>query len=150
MARKFTCKSTHNNAGIAAGFLRVRRDRELKDWDQVLAFVSEFGDGANVSDGTDKVKVHVRSRGEKGHPTSIAVRLYNTDIVTYYSDWTAECDNGGFDTPTTFSRLNQFGPRGYWFNHGGRKLYRFGMGVSGERGRCEKGVRFPVGPKEEK
>jgi hypothetical protein len=45
----------------------------------------------------------------------IAIRLYATDILTYYPDGTFKANTGGYSTLTTMRRMNQFGPRGWWF-----------------------------------
>lgn len=44
------------------------------------------------------------------HPDSITIRLHRTDIVTYYPDGKTMLTSGGWKTPTTKNRINQFSP----------------------------------------
>lgn len=69
------------------------------------------------------------------HRDSIVIRLYDTDIIKYYSDGTFSWTNGGYDTPTTSARANQFGPVGVYFANRKGKLYANGV---------EEGARIPV------
>ena len=56
--------------------------------------------------------------------TSVAVRLHETDIVTYAEDGSVTLNTGGWKTVTTKDRINNFSPfavwsrRGTWFVHG--------------------------------
>jgi hypothetical protein len=84
------------------------------------------------------VEIVVRE-GTPENPEAIAVKLYETDIITYYSDETFGFTNGGYYTPTTSSRANQFGPKAYWFGHTNMLLH---AGEAPER----EGQRPPVYP----
>jgi hypothetical protein len=57
--------------------------------------------------------------------SAIAVRYHNTDVVTYHHPATgrvATLDNGGYRTPTTVSRINEYCPDEY-----GAELYDHGV-----------------------
>lgn len=60
--------------------------------------------------------VYLEPRGE-----AIAVRYYNTDIVTYYPDGRIELRNGGWQTVTTKQNISAFSPftiyqeKGVWY-----------------------------------
>jgi hypothetical protein len=62
--------------------------------------------------------------------------LYNTEIVRFYQDETFSVDNGGFNTPTTSTRVTQFTPMGYsaWHSKGKMMLNSSATGHD---------VRFP-------
>lgn len=45
---------------------------------------------------------------------SIAVRLHNTDVVTYYPDGRVKLDSGGWRAHTTKERINNFAPVRIW------------------------------------
>lgn len=63
-----------------------------------------------------------RSTGQRGTsvirltPTEIAVRYHNTDVVVYHHpqipDKVATIDHGGWLTPTTAARINEYAPEG--------------------------------------
>ncbi len=44
---------------------------------------------------------------QRRSPDAIAVKLHDTDIVTYYADGTTVLDSGRWQTPTTKDRMNQ-------------------------------------------
>jgi hypothetical protein len=44
---------------------------------------------------------------------AVALRLHNTDVLTWYSDGRIELNNGGYPTRTTHDRMNQYLPPGY-------------------------------------
>lgn len=120
-------RATHLYAGVAGRWLS-RTKGEIHSYRDCVKFLGDQDErkiGANV--------VVVR-RGE-----AVAVRLYDTDIVTYYPDGTFEADNGGFRTPTTSNRLNQFGPRGWNFSHEKKQLIAW---RTGEKHICP--CRLPV------
>jgi hypothetical protein len=111
--------TTHMYAGIAA--LGVKAKAEVKSFAQAAAFLGKRREKNLASN------VWVCLREEKdGQPTAIAVRLYNTDIITYYSDETFVADNGGYNTLTTANRCNQFGPSDYYFGHAAKQLWASG------------------------
>jgi hypothetical protein len=92
------------------------------------AKIKSFKEAVDFLDGEREKKLgsNVVARVKAGpahRPKSVAIRLYNTDIITYHNDGTFEADNGGFNTPTTSTRCNQFGPEGFSFAHYGKKLW---------------------------
>ena len=76
---------------------------------------------------------------------SIYVVLYNTAILVYYPDETFEADNGGWNTPTTVNRLDQFGPKAWYFFHNKKLLWGWARGSRQEEQVCT-GRRLPVYP----
>jgi hypothetical protein len=56
------------------------------------------------------------------YPPSYEIILYRTPIVRYYPDGTFSVDNGGFNTPTTSSRVSQFTPDWFTGQHERKKL----------------------------
>lgn len=66
-------------------------------------------------------------------PTTIALRLYNTDIVTYHSNGDVTLNTGGWLTVTTKQRMNNYAPvriyshRGVWYVGNDDTLYADGM-----------------------
>lgn len=121
--------TTHQYAGIAAGQVKAKAD--VRSFAEAAAFLGD--EQAKII--ASHVLVHRVS------PDAIAIRLYDTDIVTYYADGTFEADNGGWNTPTTTSRLNQFGPHGWFFGHGKKKLFGRGQPMG-------KGLRYSIAARE--
>jgi hypothetical protein len=97
---------SHYYAGIAANN-PVKAKAEVKSFEQAEAFL----DGEEERKLASNVVVHLVE------DDGIAVCLYNTDIITYYPDGTFIAKNGGFNTPTTSTRCNQFGPKNWCFFH---------------------------------
>ena len=97
---------SHYYSGIAANN-PVKAKAEVKSFEQAEAFL----DGEEEKTLASNVVVHLVEND------GIAVCLYNTDIITYYPDGTFVADNGGFNTPTTSTRCNQFGPKEWYFFH---------------------------------
>ena len=74
---------------------------------------------------------------------AIAVKLHSTDVVTFLPDGSTILDSGGWKTPTTKQRMNEYGPvrigqeRSDWIVYGPgwtrAGLYRDGMRI-GPRG----------------
>jgi len=60
---------------------------------------------------------------------SIAVRLHKTDVLTYDLGGNVVFDSGGWQTVTTKSRMNTFGPTGYGISQTNHvwHLYRYGQ-----------------------
>lgn len=87
-----------------------------------------------------------------GWPRWYALVLYDTEIVRYYRDGTFSVDNGGYNTPTTSTRVNQFTPDAWSFWHHDGVLCavrhpepdftRYGVGLK----RCDHSVRLPESP----
>ncbi len=48
---------------------------------------------------------------ERRDPSSIAIRLHTTDIITLHRDGSFRLDSGGWNTPTTRDRINRYIPR---------------------------------------
>lgn len=46
-------------------------------------------------------------------PSSVAIRLHNTNVVTFYQDGKVILNTGGWHTVTTKERINRFIPGGY-------------------------------------
>lgn len=49
---------------------------------------------------------------------AIALRLHNTDILTFYPNGDVRFNSGGWKTVTTKSRLNEYGPARIWSDRG--------------------------------
>lgn len=64
----------------------------------------------NVTLGNNTVLVERTEWTEDGEVTNYAVRLHNTDIVTFKSDGRIVLNSGGFYSRTTADRMNQFVP----------------------------------------
>lgn len=104
-------RTTHLNAGIPANSY-IKAKAEVKSYEDAATFLGNDREKKLASN----TVVH------RVAPDAIAVRLYETDIITYYADGTFTADNGGFNTPTTSTRCTQFGPRGWFFYHHKKKL----------------------------
>jgi hypothetical protein len=116
--------------------------RSYADCEAFLDNLDERQLGSNVV--VRKIQPHFRGQGPHRYEggkkcvycgerktldrSSFAVRLYGTDIIIYHCDGTFEFDNGGFNTPTTSTRCNQFGPTGWWFSHHKKKLHAYRSG----------------------
>lgn len=108
MPRTFTVRSTHTNAGIAAlTTLKTVGNAEVHSYEDAECFLG----GLSFRKIASNVMIFRNS------PTTISVKLYQTDIVTYHKDGTFTAQNGGFNTPTTSARAQQFGPRNTYFYH---------------------------------
>jgi hypothetical protein len=138
MPHQFAMRATHNNAGIAAShFIKTVDDAEIHSYDDALKFLGGRGSrkiGSNVMVIANK-PIHRDAWIE--FPYAIAIRLYGTDILTYHKPTAKgeffEADNGGYNTITTATRCQQFGPKGDWFCHGDKKLmangHQTGLGI---------------------
>lgn len=51
---------------------------------------------------------------ERRTPSTIAIRLHQTDVVTYHSDGSCILNTGGWRTTTTKDRLNKYSPVYIW------------------------------------
>lgn len=121
-------RATHDYAGIAANS-EVKAKATIKSWRDADEFLGSAESSKQLA---SNVSV------ERDLEDNLHVVLYATRIVTYYPDETFSVRNGGFNTPTTSSRVSQFTPDGYVFYHKGRKLT-----VNNESKTAE-GKRFPV------
>ena len=117
--------TTHQNAGIASW--RFKPKAKINSYHEAAIFLGRWA----VADLGSNMKVCRRG------PHAIAIRLYDTDIITYYSDDTFEANNGGWNTPTTSTRLNLFGPAGWHFGHHKKRLQGNGKPM-------EPGIRYKV------
>lgn len=90
----------------------------------------------------DKIRITKDSRGnvyivESDDDVSLAkdergtfeIIFYDTCIVKYYADGSFSVDNGGFNTPTTSTRINQFTPRWFSVSHVDKKLVALAANV---------------------
>lgn len=71
------------------------------------AFMARFRDGRTDSAKLAHNTVVVAREGNVRGEDAYAIRLYNTDIVTFYRDGTIKLDNGGHQTVTTKARMNE-------------------------------------------
>ncbi len=119
--------TSHINAGIpATSFIKTKAP--IKSFTDAFNFLS----GEKEKKVASNVVVHKLKNSK-----SIAIKLYGTDIIIYHSNGTFEADNGGFNTPTTSTRCNQFGPKDWTFFHHKKKLrgyfdgrdYKTGLGT---------------------
>lgn len=110
------CGANHPYAGIAAFFLKrvkVVADCYEGYLDYLLTKFTQktldryLDTEVNIA---SNVHLHYRSIDR-----SIRIRLYSTHILIYYPDNTFCAGDGGFHTPTTKSRMCQFGPTKYNF-----------------------------------
>lgn len=63
------------------------------------------------------------TRAQRRGDDAIAIRLHQTDVVTFYRDGRVRVTNGGWDTPTTWDRIRGALPNVRIAD--GRYLYRF-------------------------
>ncbi len=117
--------ANHFNAGIPANHF-IKAKAEIHSFNDCLVFMDNGR--AVEKDLGSNVTVRLDARDHGGRPEAYAVVLYLTPIVIYHADGTWEADNGGYNTPTTSTRLNQFGPRGFHFSHERQKLWAFPCG----------------------
>ncbi len=121
--------ATHAYAGIpATRFIRAkagcRSYQEYKDW------LAESGTQYRWAQIAANVTVtYVREYD------AIAVNLYYTRVLIFLADGRFSADHGGHLTPTTVTRLNQFGPPGVRFWRHRRRLWC-------DRGLCGEGVFY--------
>lgn len=110
-------RANNDYAGIAAN-TDVKAKAEIGSWQDCFDFLAGRPEAKLASN----VKVVY-------HPTSFSygVVLYGTEIVTYYPSETFSVRNGGFNTPTTRTRVTQFTPDGYVFFHEKKKLTLIGV-----------------------
>lgn len=87
---------------------------------------------------------------ERLSATSVGIRLYRTLIIIYHADGTFEADDGGWRTVTTTTRMQQFGPEGWWYHHRNQKFgaaqLRGSRGGHYESVAMGGGVRHPIEP----
>lgn len=132
--RRFAARSTHPGYGIPARG-PINAKAEIRSFADARTFL----DGDAEREVASHVTVVLRT-GTPESPESIAVRLYDTDIITYHADETFGFRNGGYFTPTTSARANQFGPEAYHFSNKNLLLH---AGGTPER----EGQRIPVVPR---
>ena len=104
--------TTHINAGIPAGRY-VKADAEIHSYQDAVDFLA----GAAEKQVARNVVVHRVNRD------TIGIKVYNTTVIKYHNDDTFEVDNGGYNTLTTSTRVNQFGPKGWLFWHHQKVLH---------------------------
>lgn len=137
--------ATHHASGIAAGNpVALLWDARIDSYDSAYELyyrivnavhdgkVSEkrlvYGNGTPQAIITRSTKGNVRLVEHREHTSLadyMAIILFDTEIVRYYQDGTFSVDNGGYNTPTTSTRVNQFTPRDCVFWHHERKLVTY-------------------------
>jgi hypothetical protein len=142
----------HAHSGIAANSVVRTQTEEYKSFPELLSFLQE----QQVEARTLASNVLVRASewdDNSGDVTRVDIVLYDTPVVSYYRDGSFSVDNGGFNTPTTMNRVNQFAPHWFWIGHIDKKLCcraedvgmeadfrRYGQGWKV----CTHDVKFPV------
>lgn len=58
----------------------------------------------------DDRPLEYETRLQRRSDDQIAVKLFDTDVVTYHADGAVELNNGGWETVTTKKRLNDYTP----------------------------------------
>ena len=112
--------TTHQYAGIAAWNVKLRAT--IHSYDDAKAFL---GDSRSEKLGSN---MYVIASGPSDDPyRTIDVVLYRTTILRYRNDGKFWADNGGWNTPTTTTRLNMLGPEGWFFGHERGKLTARGI-----------------------
>jgi len=61
-------------------------------------------------------------------PTSIAIKLHDTDVLTFFEDESIQLFTGGWKTVTTKDRINRFLPTGFGYVHSERFVWYFRLG----------------------
>lgn len=118
--------ATHDHAGIAANMnINVVDDWVFDSYNACTGFDAQHNvDFVGYGEREWKIASNVRLRSNdtcSEHYYSIV--LYDTEIVRYYRDnQTFSVDNGGFNTPTTATRVTQFTPAGYYAMHFRKQL----------------------------
>src|SRR4051812_43433620 len=95
----------------------IKAQAEVHSFDDAKRFLAGEGCKGLASN----ILAHVVA-GTHEHPLSIAIRLYDTDVLIYHSDGTFELDDGGHSTPTTKNRCNRFAPGNWRFRLKDKKL----------------------------
>lgn len=138
--------ANHAYAGIAAFYLK-RVKIVAGCYDDYLAFLLKHFSQKTL-DNYPYTNIQIASNLHlcywKG-TQAIGIRLYGTVILTYHPDNTFEAHDGGFKTPTTKSRISQFGPAGYhfYFSDYVLKGVHWETGIGGPMG---PETRYPVFP----
>lgn len=70
-----------------------------------------------------------------------AIRLHDTNIITYHDDGTIELSSGGWRTKTTKERLNAYLPSGWWIE---QKNWEWYLHKNDERIEFEDGMRIQL------
>jgi hypothetical protein len=136
--------ATHIYSGISANN-RVKSKAEIHSFEDAAAFVAAENERHCVREYRYRLASNVTVcpiLSNDGKVVAIAIRLYQTNIITYFPDGTFEADNGGYNTPTTSSRCNQFGPKGWFFYHKQKKLTGRSQGF--EEVVMGKGIRIKI------
>lgn len=127
--------ATHIYSGIAAW--RFKPEAELHSFDDCEAFVQG-------RKGRIKLAASMTIRFQESHgKRAYIIRLYDTDILCYLENGTFWADNGGFNTITTSTRLNHFGPPHWFFSHSNCLLYGW-HSASGRSGRMNPETLYEV------
>ena len=109
--------TTHQYAGIAAW--RVKLAAEIHSYADALAFLEARGSRSEKL----AANMYVTAGGPAEDPyKQIWIILYRTTVLCYRRDGKFWADNGGWNTPTTSTRLNMVAPRGWFFSHERKRL----------------------------
>lgn len=140
------CGATHQYAGIAAKYL-TRVKIEAHCYEDYLDFMLKHYT-QTVLDRHACTNITIASNVDLWYwsvDRSIGICLYSTIILIYYADNTFDANDGGFRTPTTKSRISQFGPKAYHFYYSDNQLRGsdWRTGIGGPMGRE---ILYPVFP----
>ena len=149
--------ATHPYSGVAANTDVKTRTEEYRSFAELLRFLEEEHVFSRLIASNVQVVASDWDNAGDSSVIEIDVVLYDTPIVRYYKDGSFSVDNGGFNTPTTMNRINQFTPSWFWCCHMRKKLVTRAEHVAtpydfrnyGQGWKiCTHDVRFPVNPAE--
>lgn len=98
-----------------------------------MATIKSYVEAAQFLGNKSRKKLENNTYLERRDPETIAVKLHNTDVVTY-TPGAVELKTGGWQTVTTKDRLNTYGPlsvyqrKGEWYIVVDGKEQPFGNG----------------------
>ena len=106
-------------------FIMVKASGQVNNFKQAIVFLNGR-ESKKIADNTIVLRVCSKS---------VVIRLYNTDIITYFADNTHRIYTGGFCTQLTVQRLNQFGPEGWRYSRKMGDLISTYLGEIGKGGK---------------
>ena len=112
-------RASHIYAGIPAGSF-IKAKAEIHSYQEAADFLGDESERELASN----VRVLRLPKALDG-ALCIGIQLYNTIVLRYYSDGTFVADNGGHNTPTTRTRVAQFGPKGWNWWHKKKQLHGY-------------------------
>ena len=104
---------THQYSGIPANST-IKQAGTVESFSDAVSFLAGYDSRLLAS--------NVMVRANREHEF-IAIVLYDTEIIRYYMDGTFSVDNGGYNTPTTASRVTQFTLPGYSAYHAKKQMW---------------------------